>query len=614
MRSNKYFQPVAKRLNKILLRIGLALMLIIIMLHAGNIYFDISEGLRARIVRIVDEHHPRLSAALWDIDPLVIDEELDRLAAIPSLAGVVLTTAGGARYERGRVKPANHELIYTVSLLHKSSTEPVGTLNLIADRSAIWKQVGLRMLPFIISQLLFVALILIALQLLLRKMVLRRLDALSVHTHLLRADHLDEAPPPPLFTSPVQDELDYLLEGFASLQSNLLLQQKERGELIQALAESRDQLEAEVAQRTGESLYLSGFLHMLSKEAERYLNLHLDCAEFGLEQTLSQTGVLLGLDSLMAVCFADGVLEEEVYLWHRDGRLVRDGLLSGARELYPLSANELNHQPVFILHDLAEIDPDCGEAALCRDLQLVQLVALPLDFNAERLGILFIGLSDPLRQLSKLELRLLPMVAGLCSNVLAHHRQQLALQLAKNALLEANAQLAQQASHDALTGIANRRAFDERITQEMRRAMRNHQPLLLVILDIDFFKQYNDYFGHGAGDVALKQIAGVLAEFTERAGDCAARIGGEEFALLLPDTDLIKGRQLAEELRLKVISLGISQGDGLPLTISQGLAVFRGKEEVSMADFLHAADQALYQAKRNGRNQLQLSGPAADTP
>ena len=613
MRSNKYFQPVAKRLNKILLRIGLAVMLIIIMVHAGIIYFDISEGLRARIVRIVDEHHPRLSAALWDIDPLVIDEELDRLVAIPSIAGVVLTTPGGARFERGLVKPANRELIYTVSLMHKSSTEPVGTLNLIADRSALWKQVGLRMLPFIISQLLFVALILIALQFLLRKMVLRRLDALSVHTHLLRADHLDEAPPPPLFTSPVQDELDYLLEGFASLQSNLLLQQKERGELIQALAESRDQLEAEVAQRTGESLYLSGFLHMLSKEAERYLNLHLDCAEFGLEQTLSQTGVLLGLDSLMAVCFADGVLEEEVYLWHKDGRRVRDGLLSGARELYPLSENELNHQPVFILHNLAEIDTECGEAALCRDLQLVQLVALPLDFNAERLGILFIGLSDPLRQLSKSELRLLPMVAGLCSNVLAHHRQQLALQLAKNALLEANAQLAQQASHDALTGIANRRAFDERITQEMRRAMRNNQPLLLVILDIDFFKQYNDYFGHGAGDLALKQIAGVLAQFTERAGDCAARIGGEEFALLLPDTDLNKGRQLSEELRLKVISLGISQGDGLPLTISQGLAVFRGKEEVSMADFLHAADQALYQAKRNGRNQLQLSGPAADT-
>jgi len=614
-RLKRNFQPIAKRLNKVLLRIGGLFMLILIVAYAGIVYFDISSGLRTHLSNTVQDHGPRLTAALWDIDPTTINEELDALAALPGIVGVVLITPSGARYERGLSNWVENKFSYSVALVHKNSSNTVGTLSLIGDASAVWSQLLSRVLPFFIAQIILVLGILLVLQWLLRRVVVRRLDALTIHTHLLQANRIEKVPAPPAFATVVQDELDCLLEGFSSLQGNVLKNEQEREQLIRALAESRDQLEIEVAQRTGETLYLSGFLHMLSKDAQRYLDLPLDQAQFGLEETLAQTGVLLGFDALVAVCFSDEILPEEVYLWHKEGRKLRADFVLGRRALYKLSEYNLNRQSVFFIDTVDELDAGCGEAVLCRDLNLAKLVALPFNFNAERLGVLFVGLKSPHRQYSKLEMRILPMVVGLCSNVLAHHRQQLALQEAKEALLAANAKLALQANHDGLTDIANRRAFDESLLQEMRRATRSDQSLLLIILDVDFFKQYNDSYGHGEGDIALKKIAAVLAQFAERAGDCAARIGGEEFALLLPHTDIRIGKSLAERVRLAIIKLGLLQADGQPLTVSQGGAIFSGEEEVSPADFLRMADQALYRAKNGGRNQVCIAkmpnGPSA---
>ncbi|AMC35854.1 GGDEF domain-containing protein [Janthinobacterium sp. B9-8] len=606
MSARKHFQPIAQRLSKILYRIGFLLMLVIVMVYSVLSYFDVAENLHAQLVSLAQEHRPRLSAALWDIDPIAITEELDSLSAVSSVAGIALITPSGARYMRGVSDEVSKELSYTVELMHKSSIIPVGRLTLISDRYEIWKQVAYRVLPFALAQLLFVMGLLFALQLFLRKVVLRRLDALTIHTHLLRPDHLDTAPPPPLFESPVRDELDNLLQGFANLQSNLLHQQKERGQLIHALAESRDQLEVEVAQRTDESFYLSEFLQLLSKDAARYLSMPLDGAEFGLEQTLKDTGQLMGLDTLVAVHFAGEIQQGSVYLWHKGNKKIRPDFTLAKRNLFPLSEKKLNSQAAFMMSVPNELAEESGEAALCRDLHLAKLVALPLDFNGERLGVLFAGLSDQHRQYSELEMRLLPLVAGLCSNVLAHRRQQLSLQETKNALLAANQQLERLAGHDALTGIANRRTFDEVLLQDMRRAKRHSKPLLLIVLDVDLFKQYNDSHGRDAGDIALQKIAAVLGKFAERSGDCAARIGEKEFVLLLPNTDLHVGKLLAERLRLAVIKLGLLHEDGSALTISQGLATYAGPEEVSAADFLRMADKALYRAKRGGRNQVQF--------
>lgn len=182
-------------------------------------------------------------------------------------------------------------------------------------------------------------------------------------------------------------------------------------------------------------------------------------------------------------------------------------------------------------------------------------------------------------------------------------------------LRDANVQLTMLASLDGLTGIANRRALDERFALEWNRSLRTGSPLSLLMVDIDCFKLFNDRYGHHAGDQALIKVAGALAALMRRPADLVARFGGEEFAVLLPNTDLTGAAHLAENLRLAVLNLSIAH-EGNPweaITVSIGCAVFfpptpataPGQDRFQL---LTAADQALYQAKQSGRNQIQING------
>jgi diguanylate cyclase (GGDEF)-like protein len=163
-------------------------------------------------------------------------------------------------------------------------------------------------------------------------------------------------------------------------------------------------------------------------------------------------------------------------------------------------------------------------------------------------------------------------------------------------------QLDAAANVDALTGLPNRRSFEARLGDELYRADRSGQPLCLLAIDVDHFKQINDREGHGAGDRMLKRVAEVLA--ANRRLDLSARIGGDEFVLLLPGADRSGGREVAERVRLSVAGL-----EGFPApSISLGIAAF--PDDGGDAEDLHrAADCALYHAKEHGRNAAVLFAP-----
>jgi len=162
---------------------------------------------------------------------------------------------------------------------------------------------------------------------------------------------------------------------------------------------------------------------------------------------------------------------------------------------------------------------------------------------------------------------------------------------------------------DGLTGCNNRRAFDENLAKEWRRARRNDMPLALVMLDIDCFKAFNDTYGHQEGDSCLREVARVIMANLKRPADFAARYGGEEFVLLLPETSLENALALAETIRLAVAALEIphQQSDvAAYVTLSAGMACLVPGEEQSADDLMKLADQALYAAKKAGRNQVCL--------
>lgn len=163
-----------------------------------------------------------------------------------------------------------------------------------------------------------------------------------------------------------------------------------------------------------------------------------------------------------------------------------------------------------------------------------------------------------------------------------------------------------QAVTDGLTGVANRRHFNDVYLREFERARRYEHPLSLVVVDLDFLKKINDTYGHQAGDEAIKAIAGVMQQ-SSRSVDLAARYGGEEFCLLLPDTDLEMARQIAERLRSLIGDTKI-EGPGC-VTASLGVASFP-QHAVDPEALFQQADEALYQAKQAGRNRVCIAGSA----
>lgn len=160
---------------------------------------------------------------------------------------------------------------------------------------------------------------------------------------------------------------------------------------------------------------------------------------------------------------------------------------------------------------------------------------------------------------------------------------------------------------DALTEIPNRRSFDQRMRAEWGRSAREKLPLSLLMIDIDFFKKYNDTYGHNQGDLALQTVSRAIVSGLKRQSDFACRMGGEEFAVLLPNTDINGALFIGEAIRASVEAAKIPMGSGVEptsCTVSVGAACTIPSPSDNMTELLERADSALYDAKRSGRNRV----------
>jgi len=182
-------------------------------------------------------------------------------------------------------------------------------------------------------------------------------------------------------------------------------------------------------------------------------------------------------------------------------------------------------------------------------------------------------------------------------------RDMTAQKLAQNAL--------QSLAHkDGLTGLANRRAFDDKLEADWIKAQQDNSSIALLLVDVDHFKQYNDIYGHQKGDDCLKIVAECIGQQTHRPSDLAARYGGEEFAIILPDVDPDGALQVAERVRQAVYDLNIKHNGNSSadfVTISAGVSCLIPSEEMRPKELIEEADKALYQAKHSGRNKITSS-------
>jgi diguanylate cyclase (GGDEF)-like protein len=210
------------------------------------------------------------------------------------------------------------------------------------------------------------------------------------------------------------------------------------------------------------------------------------------------------------------------------------------------------------------------------------------------------------------------MQARVRANIESLERQQIELVAARDelelrvkertaALEVANEKLRELSEIDPLTRIANRRRFDEAIDKEVRRAHRTSSPISLIMLDVDFFKRYNDHYGHVAGDHCLASVAAAIARAAaRRPGDLAARYGGEEFAVILPDTDQEGAHRVAEHIldEVRALALPHEMSAAAPIvTVSIGFSCYEATDLLQPLQLVAAADAALYNAKQDGRNR-----------
>ncbi|WP_071515592.1 EAL domain-containing protein [Geitlerinema sp. PCC 9228] len=225
---------------------------------------------------------------------------------------------------------------------------------------------------------------------------------------------------------------------------------------------------------------------------------------------------------------------------------------------------------------------------------------LPIIHEDHLWGLIFVHQCHQSRHWQESEIQLLSILAN--QTAIAIHQAQLYQQLQA-----ANQELHHLAIVDGLTGVANRRYFDEYLYQQWQTLCQRNAPLSLILCDLDQFKEYNDTFGHQAGDEALKQVADAMERSVKRSTEMVARYGGEEFAIILPHTDSAAAMRIAEEIRVRVRALDFSPSDnsvGRNLTLSLGVATMVPDALSSPENLVAKADQALYVAKSEGRDRV----------
>lgn len=265
------------------------------------------------------------------------------------------------------------------------------------------------------------------------------------------------------------------------------------------------------------------------------------------------------------------------------------------------------------VHQSEEVD--LRTPSLWRDLGIQGMMAIPIVFNRQVLAVLAFfqrqvgGKNELSPQLASrtfregdqtVSLELIQAVATQLGSMMQRKN-------AEDALKQANLELERLANLDGLTQVANRRCFDQYLSQEWQRLSQQQHPLSLILFDVDYFKCYNDYFGHQAGDDCLRQIASLAHQTIQFPKDLVARYGGEEFAMILPETGLNGAIAVAKNLQAKLAQLNLPQDPTVlqgTVTISLGIASLVPQGEATPYYLVAAADMALYQAKQQGRDRL----------
>ena len=553
--------------------------------------------------RIEQQVMPLLAQSVWDVDQAATRDLLQNLLQQEGISQLSLRNNQGAvQLELGSRNDITHVVELPVQSA-RTGDQPLGQLRIGLSLSMLEQQLWQECLLSLLVLLLGLGGLAAINHHFLQRQVLRPLQQLQDRLKLRQPASDGE-----------QDELQQLSSSLQQLQQLQHDYESSHQQQERELARHRDHLAELVAMRTAELEHLIRFQHLISELSTRFIHLPLAEQHQAIASALERIGTLLEVDR----CYLFRVTPELTI--HDNQEWCASGISSTAAfyENYPIAESQwfipqLQRQQLLAFSSLADIPPEGHQERQQFAAHGIQSIAVvTLAQQRQLLGFFGCDVVTRPRQWLDKELSLLRLVGEMLSNVLLRKQQMEELDATQHALSRANEKLEGIANTDGLTGLANRRLFDLRKQQEFAAACALKQELSVLLIDVDLFKAYNDCFGHLEGDQCLRQLASELSRQFQHEEQLVARIGGEEFAVLLPHLAANEATLLAEGLRQCIWQLAIphmASPVSTHVTVSIGVASLDRHRHDSIDDLLAEADSRLYEAKHQGRNRV--VGPQA---
>ncbi|MCK8125184.1 diguanylate cyclase [Pseudoalteromonas sp. 2CM39R] len=352
------------------------------------------------------------------------------------------------------------------------------------------------------------------------------------------------------------------------------------------------------------------FDQIISKISTKLIDIQNDNIDQQINFALKAIGTVLKADRSYLFEFnTDNETITNTHEWVNTGIIAcKDRLQNVPKVELPYFFEIMNESHLFQVNDIEQLPAKAdAEKVEFKEQNIQSVLCIGLRFDEELVGFIGCDCVKTKRNWSKIDLIRIKLVGEIINNALKNINYKKKLQLTQQQLINANIKLNKLANTDALTNIANRRFFDATLKSEIKRCARHSQPVSLIICDIDFFKRYNDNYGHQKGDDALKQVASALSSLCKREGDLAARYGGEEFAIILPASNIEQCHNFALLIQQKIKALNITHEFSCVaphITLSFGYFTSYPKGNTNMQTIIKNADIALYKAKKAGRNQI----------
>jgi diguanylate cyclase (GGDEF)-like protein len=610
------FRPLARQIVGQILLFSFILSTAIVGWQIWRSYQEEDQRIATMQSTILHQYAPILAQSVWEVDLPSVQATLKTVSALPGIAYAELLTDTGQRLSSSSQPLTVHPARVLEIPLMLDRVQPVrlGTLRVMVTNSELYARLQTEAVKNSTAHLLEVVLIGFFLWARLNYRYVRPLNRLAEYLRNYQPGAAEHSPLPAMRSERhSHDELDVLIDSFDKLQSSLEKHITEQAKSEVELAEHRDRLAELVAARTAELDHLNRIQQLISELSTRFINVSDESLENLFGQSLEHIGRFLSAQRCYLLILRSEREVEAVHEWDEEGVPAIAAMLEqGGQDISPLLVPMLTHQNVIVLdaETLASHDP-FNENAVLTHFGVATMVLVKVRLGKTLFGVFGCD-SSTARHWTEQEVGLMRLIGEMLANALTRRQQLLQLKATRQQLEESNAHLQILARRDALTGLANRLHFDEMKRLLLENAQLHGSSFSILVCDIDHFKSYNDHYGHPAGDTCLTRVSGALRTVFQRSGDLIARIGGEEFAVLLPGADAHSALRLAEEMRMAVIQLDIPH-EASPVapyvTISVGAATLDGERHENIGQLVAEADAALYQAKNSGRNQVRLFSP-----